>query len=64
MSFHHTGSGLDGSRQLRTILVSSEPFDELRGLLIGGLEGDGGAYPECHIAQYPLDLGRKKVGAF
>ncbi|GAA94259.1 hypothetical protein E5Q_00908 [Mixia osmundae IAM 14324] len=22
--------------------------------------GDGGAYPECHIAQFPLDLGRKK----
>jgi hypothetical protein len=25
------------------------------------LQGDGGAYPECHIAQYPLDMGRKKV---
>ncbi|CAE6412595.1 unnamed protein product [Rhizoctonia solani] len=23
--------------------------------------GDGGAYPECHIAQYPLDLGKKKA---
>jgi SNW domain-containing protein 1 len=23
--------------------------------------GDGGAYPECHIAQYPLDMGRKKA---
>lgn len=23
--------------------------------------GDGGAYPECHIAQYPLEMGRKKV---
>ncbi|WVQ65052.1 pre-mRNA-processing protein 45 [Kwoniella botswanensis] len=22
----------------------------------------GGAYPECHIAQYPLDMGRKKTG--
>ncbi|KAG6860956.1 mRNA splicing protein [Termitomyces sp. Mi166 len=22
--------------------------------------GDGGAFPECHIAQYPLDMGRKK----
>lgn len=20
--------------------------------------GDGGAYPECHVAQYPLDMGR------
>lgn len=23
--------------------------------------GDGGAYPECAVAQYPLDMGRKKV---
>jgi len=22
--------------------------------------GDGGAYPECHVAQYPLEMGRKK----
>jgi len=22
--------------------------------------GDGGAFPEIHIAQYPLDMGRKK----
>lgn len=21
---------------------------------------DGGAYPECHLAQYPLEMGRKK----
>ncbi|KAG8894574.1 mRNA splicing protein [Tulasnella sp. 403] len=25
--------------------------------------GDGGAYPECHIAQYPLEMGRKKASA-
>ncbi|KAE8222360.1 hypothetical protein CF319_g4440 [Tilletia indica] len=25
--------------------------------------GNGGAYPECHIAQYPLEMGRKKTGA-
>ncbi|CAO1614132.1 unnamed protein product [Parajaminaea phylloscopi] len=24
--------------------------------------GDGGAYPECHIAQYPLEMGRKRSG--
>jgi SNW domain-containing protein 1 len=23
---------------------------------------NGGAYPECHIAQYPLEMGRKKTG--
>ncbi|KAF8228504.1 pre-mRNA-processing protein 45 [Tricholoma matsutake] len=22
--------------------------------------GDGGSYPECHVAQYPLNMGRKK----
>ena len=22
--------------------------------------GDGGAFPEIHVAQYPLDMGRKK----
>lgn len=21
--------------------------------------GDGGSYPECHVAQYPLEMGRK-----
>ncbi|KAI3607835.1 transcriptional regulator cwf13 [Moniliophthora roreri] len=25
--------------------------------------GDGGAYPECHVAQYPLDLGKKKTAS-
>ncbi|KZT02308.1 pre-mRNA-processing protein 45 [Laetiporus sulphureus 93-53] len=25
--------------------------------------GDGGAYPECHVAQYPLDMGKKKTAA-
>jgi hypothetical protein len=41
----------------------------LRCVLFGTLEkvtyitaqGDGGAFPECHVAQYPLDMGRKKV---
>ncbi len=25
--------------------------------------GGGGAYPECHIAQYPLDMGRSRAAA-
>ncbi|KAI0934545.1 mRNA splicing protein [Taiwanofungus camphoratus] len=25
--------------------------------------GDGGAYPECHVAQYPLDMGKKKASS-
>ncbi len=26
-------------------------------------QGDGGAFPECHVAQYPLDMGRKKASS-
>jgi len=29
--------------------------------LTSPFQGDGGAFPECHIAQYPLDMGKKKV---
>lgn len=25
--------------------------------------GDGGAFPECHRAQYPLDLGKKRTSS-
>ena len=25
--------------------------------------GDGGAYPECHVAPYPLNMGKKKVSS-
>ncbi|KAF8623542.1 hypothetical protein AX15_006318 [Amanita polypyramis BW_CC] len=25
--------------------------------------GDGGAFPECHVAQYPLDMGKKKASS-
>ncbi len=25
--------------------------------------GDGGAFPEIHVAQYPLDMGRKTKGS-
>jgi len=25
--------------------------------------GDGGAYPECHVAQYPLNMGKKKASS-
>ncbi|KAH7911398.1 SNW1 protein [Hygrophoropsis aurantiaca] len=25
--------------------------------------GDGGSYPECHVAQYPLGMGKKKTAA-
>ncbi|TFK76349.1 pre-mRNA-processing protein 45 [Pluteus cervinus] len=25
--------------------------------------GDGGSYPECHVAQFPLEMGRKKASS-
>ncbi|KAF7986563.1 hypothetical protein HWV62_26306 [Athelia sp. TMB] len=25
--------------------------------------GDGGAFPECHVAQYPLEMGKKKASS-
>lgn len=28
--------------------------------LTSPFQGDGGAFPECHIAQYPLDMGKKE----
>ncbi|XP_072285187.1 SNW domain-containing protein 1 [Pyxicephalus adspersus] len=52
------------SRQ--TALVASRreppPYGHRKGWVPRTLEdfGDGGAFPEIHVAQYPLDMGRKK----
>ena len=56
------GKELDGSQYSRRIMVcfSQASFE----LFLSPLQGDGGAYPECNIAQYPLDMGRKKVCFF
>jgi hypothetical protein len=50
---------MDGSQRLRRTMVGSSSISFE--LCLPPLQGDGGAYPECHIAQYPLDMGRKKV---
>lgn len=53
-------------RSLQTSLVSSRreppPYGYRKGWIPRLLEdfGDGGAFPEIHVAQYPLDMGRKK----
>ncbi|KAH9945852.1 pre-mRNA-processing protein 45 [Epithele typhae] len=41
------------------------PYGQRRGWKPTSLEdfGDGGAYPECHVAQYPLNMGKKKTAA-
>ncbi|KAI9141803.1 SKIP/SNW domain-containing protein [Paraphysoderma sedebokerense] len=49
-----------------TAIVSKKsgppPYGQRRGFIPRTFEdyGDGGAYPEIHVAQYPLDIGRSK----
>ncbi|XP_018561309.1 puff-specific protein Bx42 [Anoplophora glabripennis] len=49
-----------------TALVSTQsiapPYGQRRGWVPRNVTdyGDGGAFPEIHVAQYPLDMGRKK----
>ncbi|KAJ7137731.1 SKIP/SNW domain-containing protein [Mycena epipterygia] len=42
--------------------VTIPPYGQRRGWKPSSQEdfGDGGSYPECHVAQYPLELGKKK----
>ncbi|XP_021258147.1 SNW domain-containing protein 1 [Numida meleagris] len=53
-------------RSRQAALVSSRreppPYGYRKGWIPRTLEdfGDGGAFPEIHVAQYPLDMGRKK----
>lgn len=53
-------------RSRQTSLVSSRreppPYGYRKGWIPRLLEdfGDGGAFPEIHVAQYPLEMGRKK----
>ena len=53
-------------RSRQTSLVSSQreppPYGYRKGWIPRLLEdfGDGGAFPEIHVAQYPVDMGRKK----
>ncbi|KAM6311345.1 SNW domain-containing protein 1 [Aegotheles albertisi] len=53
-------------RSRQTALVSSRreppPYGYRKGWIPRVLEdfGDGGAFPEIHVAQYPMDMGRKK----
>ncbi|KAI0076472.1 pre-mRNA-processing protein 45 [Panus rudis PR-1116 ss-1] len=41
------------------------PYGQRRGWKPTSQEdfGDGGSYPECHVAQYPLQMGKKKTAA-
>ncbi|KAG6882312.1 hypothetical protein C0992_012118, partial [Termitomyces sp. T32_za158] len=50
------------AQQVVTALPRRPPYGQRKGWKPSTPEdfGDGGAFPECHVAQYPLDLGRKK----
>ncbi|XP_053553334.1 SNW domain-containing protein 1 [Bombina bombina] len=52
------------SRQTALVASRREPplYGHRSGWVARSLEdfGDGGAFPEIHVAQYPLDMGRKK----
>ncbi|CAH1263739.1 SNW1 [Branchiostoma lanceolatum] len=45
--------------------ASAPPYGHRQGWVPRSAEdfGDGGAYPEVHVVQYPLDMGRKKAKA-
>lgn len=55
------------SAPVTTLAIHKEPPPYLRraGFVPRKPEdfGDGGAFPEVHVAQYPLDLGREGAGA-
>jgi len=52
----------NSSKQLVVTGPSAPPYGARKGWIPRSIEdfGDGGAYPEIHVAQYPLGLGRKK----
>ncbi|EIN07084.1 hypothetical protein PUNSTDRAFT_144643 [Punctularia strigosozonata HHB-11173 SS5] len=51
--------------QSNTLISRIPRYGHRRGWKPSGPEdfGDGGAYPECHVAQYPLEMGRKKASS-
>ncbi|KAF9482798.1 pre-mRNA-processing protein 45 [Pholiota conissans] len=65
----------DDEEQTRIIAVSQSntviartaipPYGQRSGWKPSSLEdfGDGGSYPECHIAQYPVGMGKKKASS-
>uniref|UniRef100_A0A8C4YYN3 SNW domain-containing protein 1 n=1 Tax=Gadus morhua TaxID=8049 RepID=A0A8C4YYN3_GADMO len=57
---------LRAKKSYSTVVVSSRneppPYEHRKGWVPRALEdfGDGGAFPEIHVAQFPLEMGRKK----
>lgn len=57
-------SGKSSSKQLVSLASTRiiPPYGAREGWIprVNEDYGDGGTYPEVHVAQYPLELGRKK----
>ncbi|KAK0463791.1 SKIP/SNW domain-containing protein [Desarmillaria tabescens] len=53
------------SQQVISTRIPVPPYGQRKGWKPTRPEdyGDGGAYPECHVAQYPLEMGRKKASS-
>src|SRR5271154_2433953 len=53
----------ENQRALVTRFKQVPPYGARQGYIPRNVDdfGDGGAFPEIHIAQYPLDMGRKKT---
>ena len=69
---HSDGCGISSTPmvsftlQLEQATIRKEPptYGQRKGWVPRALEdyGDGGAFPEIHIAQYPLNMGKKTGG--
>ena len=57
-------SDYGGAIQATTIHREPPAYGHRKGWVPRSLEdyGDGGAFPEIHVAQYPLNMGKKKSG--
>ncbi|KAG8855555.1 mRNA splicing protein [Serendipita sp. 411] len=57
----------DMEMQTSTVVAQTSrvpPYGQRKGWRPGPDDfGDGGAFPECHVAQYPLGMGKKKASA-
>ncbi|KAF7791336.1 hypothetical protein EIP86_002350 [Pleurotus ostreatoroseus] len=55
------------SSQAQSVILRSvvPPYGQRKGWKPSSQEdfGDGGAFPECHVAQYPLEMGKKKASS-
>ena len=54
-----------GSQHVQSGVIRKEPpaYGQRKGWIPRSVDdyGDGGAFPEIHIAQYPLNMGKKKT---